>query len=580
MFRRVWPAGRLVPCGLVLCLILAGYGADETSLGRGDPSAVVSDAPVGAAVSFAPTEANSRSISIITEEPYGRRFVPLLDAAEKEMRSLGISGAAIAVVEGGEVTLAAGLGSKHPDREDPVLPTTLFRIGSVTKTLTAIGLLRLVEQEVVDLNAPITDYLPDFSFAYDANWAPSITVKNLLTHTSAIADYFEVDTPGYEDDDALSRYFSGPYGHSPYAYLMAPPGRMFNYTNVGYMLAGWVTESVSGAYYRHYMQEHVLAPLGMTRTFFLPEEVIADGDFACGSTLHWETGQPFVVEPNSYDNGWGRPAGLAFSNVLDLAQIVKFLRDGQPDVLSDEFRVAMQEPQVDTQWLMDFVYYGYGLIIEEAGFYHPTALNFYRMRMVSHGGDVYGFSADVYYAPDLDLGFVALTNASYAHLDTSFATALTTLREMPTPSPLPDVSMSTADYLSYEGHYYDRFNVGDVTVRFANNQLTVDIPLLEAAGLVYGHTLVPATRNNFILYLYGLSQFDAFPLQVTFIRDDQGASEYLRTRSFVAHYEGEVPAEPGGRRPPSLQTTEALRVSLLKRFIPEPRLPFITPPGD
>jgi CubicO group peptidase (beta-lactamase class C family) len=444
--------------------------------------------------------------------------------------------------------------------------------------LTAIGLLQLVEQRLVDINAPITDYIPEFSFARDANWAPSIAVRNLLTHTSAIADYFEIDTPEYKDDEALSRFFGGPYGQSPYAYLMAPAGRMFNYTNPGFMLAGWVTESVSGTYYRHYLQENVFAPLGMTRTFFLPEEVLADGDFAYGSTLHWETGEPFVVEPNSYDNGWGRPAGLAFSNVFDLAEIVKFLRAGLPDVLMDEWRLAMQEPQVDTELFLDLIHYGYGLMMEEAGFYHPTAPNFYQLRIVWHGGDVPGFSADLYYVPDLDFGFVALTNAGYAHLDTSFATALTTLCEMPPPVPIPDFSMTPADYVRYAGQFHDAYNVGDITVKLNNDQLNVEIPTFDQMGLGYGHTLIPSTRNNFILYLYGLTLFEAYPLQVTFILNDDGATEYFRTRSFVAQYVAASP--PGGRRRVlAWPEPSPLRlVSDWRRSLPEPPLPFITPP--
>lgn len=543
---------------LILCVVVVGYGADIPST---------------------PVEFNSRSISIITEKPYSRRFQPLINAIEQEMKNLDIPGAAVAVIEAGETTFAAGLGSKHPHRNVPMLPSTLFRIGSVTKTLTAIGLLQVVENELVDLNAPVTDYLPDFSFAYDATWAPSITVRNLLTHTSAMADFFVIDTPGFKDDDALSRYFNSIYGQLPYAYLMAPAGRMFNYTNPGYMLAGLVTESASGTYYRHYIQENVLAPLGMTRTFFLPEEVIADGDFAYGKTLHWETGEPFVVEPNSYDNGWGRPAGLAFSSVLDLAQVVKFLRAGQPHVLTDEWRIAMQEPQMDMEMFLDLIHYGYGLIIQEAGFYHPTAPNFYRMLIASHGGDVYGFSADLYYVPDLDFGFVALTNASYSHLDMSFATALTTLCEMPAPSSIPDFSMTLADYANYVGYYHDPFNAGDIIVKLNNQQLTVEIPAFDEIGLVYSNTLLPSTPNNFVLYLYGLTQFEAYPLPVTFILDSGGASEYFRTRSFVARYIAEIPPEPSGRRLfEKPQATELLDVSDMKRSLPGPRLPFIRPP--
>ena len=551
MFKSVWSAALIV-----LCTVFIGYGADEIGL------------------------SNNLSISIITDRPYDRRYQPTVNAIVQEMKDLDIPGAAVAIVEGDETTFAAGIGSKHPYHNDPVQPTTLFRIGSVTKTLTAIGLLQVIEQGFVDLNAPITDYLPDFSFAYDANWAPSITIRNLLTHTSAICDYVELDAPGFKDDDALSTYFNGSYGESLYAYLLAPPGRMFNYTNTGYALAGLVTESVSGTYYRHYIRENVLAPLGMTRTFFLPEEVMADGDFAYGSTLHWETGEPFVVEPNSYDNGWGRPAGWAFSNVLDLTEIVKFLRTGQPDVLTDEWRIAMQEPQVDWEMFLDLIHYGYGLMVEEAGFFHPTESYFYRLRIVSHGGDVLGFSADLYYVPDLDFGFVALTNAYVSHLDKSFKTALTTLCEMPAPSSVPDLSMTSDDYANYAGHYYDPFAVGDIFVEVNNGQLTVEIPMFDDIGQAYSNTLIPNTPNNFVLVLYGAREFDVLPLPVTFILDGDGVSEYFRNRSFVGHYKGEFPPQPGQTGRFGLQSTESFPVPQLKPSLPGPRFPFVKPPSQ
>jgi hypothetical protein len=394
-----------------------------------------------------------------------------------------------------------------------------------------------------------------------------------------VADYFELETPGFYDDDALSRYFSGPYRESPLAHLMAPAGRMFNYSNPGYMLAGWVTEAASDTYYRHYLEENVFLPLGMMRTFFVPERVIADGDFAYGSALHWETGEPSVLAPDSYDNGWGRPAGLAFSSVLDLVEVVKFLRAGQPDVLADDLRLAMQEPQVDTEWFGDLFHYGYGLMIQEGGFYHPEASNFYQLRSIWHGGDVPGFAADIWYVPDLDFGFVALTNAGYMHLNTSFATALTTLCDMPAPATLPDLAMTPADYARYVGRYHDQYNVGDVFVRAEADELAVEIPSLARAGVEYEPTLVPSVRDNFVLYISSDPRMERMPLQVTFILDDEGQPEYFRTRSFVAQYVGENPVDSDvARRFQWLQATESIPVPDLSRLLPSRRVPFITPP--
>jgi hypothetical protein len=185
----------------------------------------------------------------------------------------------------------------------------------------------------------------------------------------------------------------------------------------------------------------------------------------------------------------------------------------------------------------------------------------------------------VYYVPQLDFGFIALTNASYAHLSTSFATALTTLCIMPAPVTPPNFSMTPADYARYGGQFHDAYNVGDVLVKTSANQLTVEIPVFDQIGLAYNHTLLPATPNNFILYLYGLTLFDALPLPVTFILDDKGSRVYFRTRSFVARYIGEIPPKSGRRRKSAWPESAPSRLlSDWNRYLPEPQLPFITPP--
>ncbi|MFC1761040.1 serine hydrolase domain-containing protein [Planctomycetota bacterium] len=525
---------------------------------------------------------NAASVSLASGRGQGTtertRFSAMTEAIKAEMTELGISGAAVAVLEGGEITFAQGFGSKHPDYHDPVLASTLFRIGSVTKMLTTVGLLQQVDRDVVDLWAPITDYLPGVSFPFEVYNDTPINVRDLLTHRSAIVDYIEIDPPGFQDDGALARYFTDVYPDSPGAYVMAPAGRMWNYTNVGYMLAGLISEMVTGSYYHEYLQDSVLRPLDMNRTFFLPEDVLADGDFAYGSALHWETGEPLIVEPNTYDNGWARPAGYAFSSVLDLAEMVKFMRNGHPDVLSEALHAAMQAPQVDMEVFLDLVHYGYGFIVQEAGFYRPGTMDFFRLRVVSHGGDIYGYSADLYYVPSLDFGFIVLTNAGFSHLNISFSTALSTLCELPAPEPLPDLSMSAADYVNYRGYYQDAYDVGDVWVRGSGSQLQVEIPGFLDSGLRYQSTLVANTPHNFLLFIEGLAAFDRFPMQVTFILDEEGRSEYFRTRGFVAHFKSKdigTPTDRPGRRILSL----AARSPMLDHpdVLPVPPLPFIQP---
>lgn len=463
-----------------------------------------------------------------TGEGYDPRFQPLVDAVENELQYMSAPGVAVAVVESGEVTFSKGFGSKHPSGGDPVRATTLFRIASTNKMLTAVGLLQLVDDGSVALDDPITDHLPDFTFALDATWASSITVEHLLTHSSGIVDYLDVDVAeSLKDDDAMSEYMNGDFGQI--AYLMAPAGRMYNYSNPNFILAGLVTETVSSEYYREYMDTHVFTPLGMDRTLFLPSEVMGDGDFAYGYGTHWVTGLPAIVEPDSYDNGCGRPAGFAWSSVLDMAQFLIFLAQGNQGVLSDFMRMEMQSSRRLTQELVDMAYYGYGLVVGE-GFFLGSNTDFYDMRLVSHNGALPGYSADFYYIPDMEFGLITLANGEGAYFSDSFVTAVDTLCDLPEKATPPDLTVSSSTYDSFTGEFMDSYNVGQIIVTREGNSLMVEMPLLDSLSIPYGTELHPASPNNFILEIQGHSML------ATFIFDAADDVEYFRTRAFVGHF--------------------------------------------
>src|SRR5215468_7236718 len=100
------------------------------------------------------------------------------------------------------------------------------------------------------------------------------------------------------------------------------------------------------------MQRRIFDPLRMTRTFFLGQDVLRDGNYAIGTNILDATVPPRVL-PDSYDNAWARPAGYAWTSLLDLARFVEFLMNGDGAVLPSSLRRAMQSPQVDTHDLLD-----------------------------------------------------------------------------------------------------------------------------------------------------------------------------------------------------------------------------------
>jgi CubicO group peptidase (beta-lactamase class C family) len=560
---RARPSGLTLAMTLVASLVLALGLALVLTLtagcnGGGGPAGV--DAALDGATQDASLDAIADAAVDAAVDP---RFTPLLQSLEAERVALGAPGVAVAVIEGDEVTFAAGLGTRHPDGGDPVRATTLFRIGSVTKMLTAVGLLQQVHAGQTTLDASVTTPLPDFDLAGDPAWAPSIRVRDLLTHRSGLVDHIEINaTAAYAGPDGLHDYLTGPFG--TVAYLMAPAGRFWNYTNPGFMLAGLLVEELSGTYYRDYLATEVLAPLGMHRTWFAADEVLADGDYAFGDTVHWETGVPVVVGPDSYDNPWAGPAGYAWSSVLDLAAFVRFLRNGAPAVLPDALRQDMAAPQVDMETLLDRQHYGFGLFVYQGLW---AGNDFYEITIISHGGAINGYSADLYWLPDQDVGIVILANTDGAYFNQSVLTALLTLADLPAPTAGPDLTVDPADFDRYVGDYDDPHNVGPMAVTLDGSDLRITIPLLDAMAIPYEPLLGPVLPGNFELTVQG------YPLALTFILDGQGDSEYLRTRIFVGTRvapPAPPPPAPARRRPTAATRERLLRLLQQARHAPSP----------
>lgn len=535
MFRRTaW-------IGLLAGALLAACGSGETDTTSTGGSGGAAGAGVGGAQTGG--SGGSGGSGGVTDP----RFDPLIAAVEKERVKLGAPGVAVAVIEDGEVTFARGFGSKDPNADVPVEATTLFRIGSVSKMLTSVAMLRQVAAGKVDLSAPVTDYVPDFHFNADAAWAPSITGQHLLTHASGMSDYLQIDVaPSQQTDAALKTYLTGQFASVDY--LMAPAGAFYNYSNPNFYLAGLIAEETSGKPYRQLMKEEVFSPLGMDRTFFLGSEVIADGDYALGKSGNYP-GIPEVVLPDSYDNAWARPAGYATSSVLDLAKFVKFLLEGNDAVLPEQLVLEMQSPQINTFELLDLVHYGYGLLVAD-GVFLGGLDKFHSMKLVQHGGNIPGFAALVTYLPESRFGFIALANADGANFVESTVAALATLAPLPAPSTPPDLTVDPATFTEYEGMYQDDFNVGAITITKVGDTLEIDMPAVDQAGVPYDHVLTPSSPGNFQLGIQGTT------LPLTFLKDGTGVYRYMRTRPFVG-------VRPGAPTAPPPAMTEAARARLL-----------------
>jgi CubicO group peptidase (beta-lactamase class C family) len=450
------------------------------------------------------------------------RYRAVAEAFAQEARLLGAPGAALGIVENGELVYAVGVGRQDPRGGVRTAPTTLFRIGSLTKMMTALAVLQEVEAGSVALDDAVVAHVPGFHL--DGDDVSAVTVRQLLDHATGLFDYLEIDAPASEQDDAaLEAFLTGRF--AGLGYLMAPPGRFYDYSNPNYMLAGLVAEKASGVPYRQLMAERVFGPLGMSRTFFLASEVLADGDFAVALTTPDPAhGVPGLVEPASYDNPWARPAGYAWSSVGDLARFARFLLAGDEVVLSPALHAVMTSPTRDTQELLDLIHYGFGLATIP-GFFWGTA--FYPTKVIQHAGALRGFSSSLFLLPELGFGVVTLASGDGAAFPATLDAALR-LPALPAPVAGPDVTPDPATFAEETGLYVDPHLAGEVTVSLSSGQLRVDVPAAAGLGITYDPVLQPVSPRNFFLTVEGV------PLLVTFIHGGAGEPTWLRTRVFVA----------------------------------------------
>ncbi len=460
------------------------------------------------------------------DSPIPQKYSAFAASFDQERQQLGVSGASVALIEHGAVTFAHGFGTKGPSSGEAVDANTLFRIGSMTKALTATALLGLVAAGTIDLDARLTSVVPDVALPPGSDLT-ALTIRQLLSQQSGLYDYGVLDGPA--DDGALSRFLTSP-SFAANEYFMDPPGTFYNYANANFALAGLALERAGGVTYRQAVADRVLLPLRMTRTFFLPADVIADGNFSDGASTT-ASGDGWDVTPDAYDNAWMRPAGYAFSSVLDYARFVQFLYAGNASVLADDEREAMQTPQVD---MLDIggpqahlESYGFGLVVARA---FQVGDSVYVTKLVWHNGSLPGFTSWFYLVPSTGFGIVWLANADNVNFVNSTALAMQSFAGLQNPStePLPGVAVDPSLFPSYAGTYDDPNELGLITVAANGTTLSIDVPAFDAANTPYSQTLQPTSRDNFIATVQGAS------IPLTFIADATGAYVWMRTQTVVA----------------------------------------------
>jgi len=311
-----------------------------------------------------------------------------IDALVTEaMTRAGVPGMQVAVRHGDQLRLILGRGVADFEHDLPVTADTVFAIGSITKQVTALAIAQLVVDGRLDLDDRVGSHLPELA---DRSVAEA-TLKQLLTHQSGLLNY--TDLP------ELHKRAWHPHGHAEMldwfvdGPLEFPPGQRWRYTNSGTYLLGMVVEAVAGKSYAEYLQQHVFDPLAMADTAYADSKLIVPGR-ARGYDAGPDGG---LRHARGYDASVPFAAGALVSTGRDLLAYASAVLGGA-GIGEDLHRLIVTAGELDD---------GTRLAYTLGSFF---ATSFEGRRKFSHGGQIYGYSAQLAHYPDDDLTVVILSN--------------------------------------------------------------------------------------------------------------------------------------------------------------------------
>ncbi|HWO08781.1 MAG TPA: serine hydrolase domain-containing protein [Polyangiaceae bacterium] len=420
----------------------------------------------------------------------------------------------------GAVVYCEGFGSKD-EAGTPVTPDTVFQIGSDTKKIAALALLQQVEAHAIELDSSVASVIPDLRLASNPRLFETLEVRDLLRQSSGLFDY----SPWAEaaGDEQLAAIAFGRFAQNEYSLM--PPGIAWNYSNPNYSLIGLLSERLDGRAWPELVTDEVFQPLGMRHSYARRDDVLrneTDVASSYGVILDepLDTFSPFDglpeqrgwVKPEAtVDNAFARPAGLVWSTAEDQARLLGFLADGDEAVLSDELREAMSAPQVPVDIPSVAGDYGYGLLTAP-GFRGPDG-QYRGARLVEHNGGTLTMSSYSVLLPEQRVAVSILANAQGQSLaDLAYAVlAAAAAERLPEPS-TPPPPPPPENLPSYAGAYSDA-NLGEVTIEWETDHLSIRAPLLDVAGVSYQSTLQALAHDQFNWVIAGadfpLSFYDA-----------------------------------------------------------------------
>jgi CubicO group peptidase (beta-lactamase class C family)/D-alanyl-D-alanine dipeptidase len=390
--------------------------------------------------------------NVTPRQDYAKVAETLSRLIQNEMQDKKLPAFSIALVDDQKIIWAQGFGYADPDKKTVATAETVYRIGSVSKLFTDIGVMQLVERGQLDLDAPLQKYLPDFH-PHNPFGTP-ITLRQLMSHRSGllreppIGNYFD---PSELSLGAMVQSLNDPT-------LVYAPETHAKYSNAGAAVVGYVLEKQSGQPFATYLRQAVLDPMGLRDSAFQPQPELIH---KLAKAYMWSYDGLSFQAP-TFELGMA-PAGCMYSTVLDLARFERVLfnqgRGPNEQVLKPETLQKMWTPQFAQPGATSG--YGIGFRISQLEGH----------REIGHGGAIYGFATQLAALPDEKLGVVTVTTVDAANAVTSHVAqeALQLMLAAKRHSPLPEIPeatpISSEHILQLAGRYGQGEDTVDLTAR-------------------------------------------------------------------------------------------------------------------
>ena len=354
--------------------------------------------------------------------------IPVIDKLYREYAEKNhFPGIVFGLVVDGTLVHAAGAGFTDVSKKTAATPTSLFRIASMSKSVTNMAILKLRDEGKLRLDDPVQQYIPDMAkMTYLTADSPLITIRHLMTHTAGFPEDNPWGDRQLDDSDAdLMKLIKGDLSNSN------APGVSYEYSNLGFAMLGAIITKVSGTQYQRYITDNILKPLGMTHTVWeyteVPANLLAHG-------YRWEDNQ-WKEEALLHDGSYGAMGGL-ITSVEDFSKYMAYHQAAWPPRSDTDAgpvkRSSVREMQ--QPWTFNFL---------NPQFKYPsgrtcamTSSYAYGLRWsrdcdgrvyVGHTGGLPGFGSQWWVMPDYGIGVVACGNLTYAGMGNANWAVLDTL---------------------------------------------------------------------------------------------------------------------------------------------------------